>query len=245
MDSHQFIASLTEEERETIEKIARHFRKAPAPLTKSEDKFTNLDGVRLRKIVHSYTQFQNEEVGDVVDGYDVEDSSQDITCSRVSVNSSTFISPSRFLVEISDETRTIISSIEVMIQQWKNASLSKAAYKSLNQEHSNEEKYDREKELWEERGKVQWWTILFSFVAPLTYILDVATDLNLARAHFDRGDPSWGALTLVFIILPSIFTNVMSYFFYVNDADKVNRRPQSGWKVVKLTHIFQFGLVER
>lgn len=241
-DNNLFIEKLTNEERNTVEKIARHLSNLSKPRDRKDD-ISETDGIRLYRVVQAFQDFKNSQLDyDVVDG-------EVFSSSSVSYHS--FISPSRFLVELSEETISIIQSVNEMIQECKRNSLSQnnniSTMNRINALPAKTliEKKKEEEEVWKERGKVGWWSLVSAFLAPLTYVIDVGTDLNLARSHFSKGDTWWGTLTIILVILPSIFINLMSYFFYVNDDDKMKRKPESGWRTVKVTHVLQLGLIER
>ncbi|XP_078681648.1 XK-related protein 6-like [Branchiostoma floridae x Branchiostoma belcheri] len=54
--------------------------------------------------------------------------------------------------------------------------------------------------------------ILFYVVLPLgLYVFDVITDLILAVQYYNSGDSTWFGLTLGFVLVPSIFINILSF----------------------------------
>ena len=99
-------------------------------------------------------------------------------------------------------------------------------------------------ELWRKRGNATWLGIFFTVVAIGAFFADIATDLKVAADHFRAGSNWWGSFTVMFVLLPSIIINLVSFFWYKED-EKIGRRPKSGWKVVKLTHFFLVGPIER
>lgn len=99
-------------------------------------------------------------------------------------------------------------------------------------------------ELWCKRGNATWLAIFFSVVAIGAFFADIGTDLKVAADHFTAGSNWWGSFTVMLVLLPSVITNLVSFFWYKED-EQIGRRPKSGWKTVSITHFFLVGLIER
>ena len=99
-------------------------------------------------------------------------------------------------------------------------------------------------ELWRKRGNATWLAILFSVVAIGAFFADIGTDLKVAADHFATGSPWWGSFTVMLVLLPSVITNLVSFFWYKED-EHIGRPPKSGWRTVSITHFFLVGLIER
>lgn len=101
-------------------------------------------------------------------------------------------------------------------------------------------------ELWRKRGNATWLSIFFSAVTIGAFFADIGTDLKVAADHFRTGSNWWGSFTVMLVLLPSVVTNLVSFFWYKED-EQIGRRPKpkSGWNVVSITHLFLVGLVER
>ena len=100
-------------------------------------------------------------------------------------------------------------------------------------------------ERWRKRGNATWFGVFFSIVAMGAFFADVVTDLKVAADHYTAGSNWWASLTVMLVLLPSVVTNLFSFFWYKEDYEQVERRPKSGWKTVAITHLFLVGLVER
>lgn len=100
-------------------------------------------------------------------------------------------------------------------------------------------------ELWRKRGNATWLGVFFSVVAVGAFFADIGTDLKVAADHYTAGSNWWASFTVMLVLLPSMVTNLFSFFWYKEDYEQVKRRPKSGWRTVAITHIFQVGLVER
>ena len=100
-------------------------------------------------------------------------------------------------------------------------------------------------ERWRKRGNATWFGVFFSIVAMGAFFADVVTDLKVAADHYTAGSNWWASLTVMLVLLPSVVTNLFSFFWYKEDYEQVERRPKSGWRTVAITHLFLVGLVER
>ena len=100
-------------------------------------------------------------------------------------------------------------------------------------------------ELWRKRGNATWLGVFFAVVAIGAFFADIGTDLKVAADHYTAGSNWWASLTVMLVLLPSVVTNLFSFFWYKEDYEQVERRPKSGWKTVAITHLFLVGLVER
>ncbi|XP_020619110.1 XK-related protein 6-like [Orbicella faveolata] len=100
-------------------------------------------------------------------------------------------------------------------------------------------------ELWRKRGNATWLGVFFSVVAIGAFLADIGTDLKVAADHYTAGSNWWASFTVMFVLLPSVVTNLFSFFWYKEDDEQVGRRPKSGWRTVAITHFFLVGLVER
>lgn len=240
-----FVEGLHEEDRQTIEKIARKLSTSQTSLLDHHDEIGDDDLSRLRNVIQAFNAYKKTQGLEESIAFDTTDAG--VTSSTLvefhhRFFASSFISPSRFLV--TEETKVIICNINEAIMEWrKNKPGDPTNIIDLQINKTVENK--GEEELWKRRGKVACFTFIFACLAPFTFILDIGTDLNLARTYFTTGNPWWGTLTLVLVIFPSILTNLISYFFYIDDEDKVRRKPESGWRAVSITHCLQLGLVER
>lgn len=126
-------------------------------------------------------------------------------------------------------------------ERFKELARRALARKKEDERRKKREFYTR---LWMKRGKAGWLDLIFTIIGLGAFFADSGTDLKVASDHFTAGHPWWGFFTLVLVIFPTILVNVVSYFFYKEDEDN-GTAPESGWKGVKITHIFQVGLVER
>ena len=122
-----------------------------------------------------------------------------------------------------------------------------AVYLVINNLKMRPRKMDKDfSELWRKRGKATWLTICFSVAAIVAFFADIGTDLKVAADHFTKGNNYWwGSFTLLLVFVPSVITNLVSFFWYKEDDKELERPPKSGWKVVSVTHLFLIGLVER
>lgn len=122
-----------------------------------------------------------------------------------------------------------------------------AVYLVINNLKMRPRKMDKDfSELWRKRGKATWLNIFFSVVAIVAFFADIGTDLKVAADHFTKGNNYWwGSFTLLLVFVPSVITNLVSFFWYKEDDKELERPPKSGWKVVSVTHLFLVGLVER
>ena len=122
-----------------------------------------------------------------------------------------------------------------------------ATYMVINNLEMRPRKVDNDfPELWQKRGNATWLTVFLSVVAIGAFFADIGTDLKVASDHFTKGNHLWwGGLTLMLVILPSVVTSMVSFFWYKEDDKQMGRPPKSGWKVVSVTHFFLVGLVER
>ena len=105
-------------------------------------------------------------------------------------------------------------------------------------------------ERWRRRGNATWFGVFFSVVAMGAFFADVVTDLKVAADHFTAGSIWWGSFTLVLVLLPSVITNLVSFFWHKEDEqihvdEQIGERPQNGSKTVSITHLLLGGLVER
>lgn len=100
-------------------------------------------------------------------------------------------------------------------------------------------------ELWRKRGNATWLGIFFTVVAIGAFFADIGTDLKVAADHFSAGSNWWGSFTVMLVLLPSVITNLVSFFWYKEDEQQTGRRPNSGWNTVFISHFFLVGLVER
>ena len=100
-------------------------------------------------------------------------------------------------------------------------------------------------ELWRKRGNATWLGVFFSVVAIGAFFADIGTDLKVAADHYTAGSNWWASFTVTLVLLPSVVTNLFSFFWYKEDDEEVERRPKSGWRTVAITHFFLVGLVER
>ena len=100
-------------------------------------------------------------------------------------------------------------------------------------------------ELWRKRGNATWLDVFFSVVAIGAFFADIGTDLKVAADHYTAGSNWWASFTVMLVLLPSVVTNLISFFWYKEDDEQVGRRPKGGWRTVAVTHFFLVGLVER
>jgi len=100
-------------------------------------------------------------------------------------------------------------------------------------------------ELWMKRGNATWLDVFLSVVAIGAFFADIGTDLKVAADHYTAGSNWWASFTVMLVLLPSVVTNLISFFWYQEDDEQVERRPKSGWRTVAITHFFLVGLVER
>ncbi|XP_041484029.1 uncharacterized protein LOC121430726 [Lytechinus variegatus] len=78
---------------------------------------------------------------------------------------------------------------------------------------------------------------LFVLISMGLLVADLVTDLIVTCKYFVGGDVVWGALTLGFVVIPSIILQVFSIRWYLVDDDMSSLK----W----ITHIFQFGPLHR
>ena len=105
-------------------------------------------------------------------------------------------------------------------------------------------------ERWRKRGNATWFGVFFSIVAMGAFFADVVTDLKVAADHYTAGSNWRASFTLTLVLLPSVVTNLVSFFWHKEDEqihvdEQIGERPQSGWKTVPITHLLLGGLVER
>ena len=100
-------------------------------------------------------------------------------------------------------------------------------------------------ELWRKRGNATWLGVFFSVVAMGAFFADIGTDLKVAADHYTAGSNWWASFTVMLVLLPSVVTNLFSFFWYKEDDEQSERRPKSGWRTVAITHFLLVGLVER
>lgn len=99
--------------------------------------------------------------------------------------------------------------------------------------------------LWLKRGQASWLSIMLTVVAMGAFFADIGTDLKVSADHFGAGNNWWGGLTLCLVFIPCFIVNVVSFLWYNEDEEKACRKPESGWRIVMVTHFFQLGLLER
>lgn len=87
-------------------------------------------------------------------------------------------------------------------------------------------------------------SLIFSMIS---YFLDLVTDSAVACFHYLNEDYWYCALTLAFIILPTLITTAISYRWYIVDSQLEGSEPVSKtqWIVRSLFHILQIGPVLR
>ncbi|XP_063968284.1 uncharacterized protein LOC135157244 [Lytechinus pictus] len=78
---------------------------------------------------------------------------------------------------------------------------------------------------------------LFVLISMGLIVADLVTDLIVTCKYFVGGDVVWGALTLSFVVIPSIILQVFSIRWYLVDDDMSSLK----W----ITHILQFGPLHR
>ena len=71
--------------------------------------------------------------------------------------------------------------------------------------------------------------LIVAVIAIVAYLLDVASDLNVAALHFRRRQFWWFALTVSFILLPSIAMVLFNKYFWEPDEEK---KTSCCWKIV-------------
>ena len=122
-----------------------------------------------------------------------------------------------------------------------------AVYSVVNDLRMRPRKTDKDfSELWRKRGDPSWLSIFFTVVAIAAFFADIGTDLKVAADHFTKGNHYWwGSFTLLLVFLPSVVTNLVSFFWYKEDDKEIGRPPKSGWKAVLVTHLCLIGMVER
>ena len=122
-----------------------------------------------------------------------------------------------------------------------------AVYLVINNLKMRPRKMDKDfSELWRKRGDSSWLSIFFTVVAIAAFFGDIGTDLKVAADHFTKGNHYWwGSFTLLLVFLPSVVTNLVSFFWYKEDDKEIGRPPKSGWKAVLVTHLCLIGMVER
>ena len=105
-------------------------------------------------------------------------------------------------------------------------------------------------ERWRKRGNATWFGVFFSVVAMGAFFADIVTDLKVAADHYTAGSNWWASFTLTLALLPSVVTNLVSFFWHKEDEqihvnEQIGERPQSGCKTMSITHLLLGGLVER
>ena len=105
-------------------------------------------------------------------------------------------------------------------------------------------------ERWRKRGSATWLGVVFSVVAMVAFFADIVTDLKVAADHYTAGSYWWASFTLMLVLLPSVVTNLVSFFWHKEDEqiqvdEQIGERPQSGSKTVFITHLLLGGMVER
>ena len=120
-------------------------------------------------------------------------------------------------------------------------------YLVINKLRSRPRKMDNDfPEFWRMRGNVTWLSLALTIGGIAAFFADTGTDLKIAIDHFTTGqDYWWGSFTLMLVFLPSVITNLVSYFCYKEDSKRLKRPPESGWKAVCWTHCFLVGVLER
>ena len=59
--------------------------------------------------------------------------------------------------------------------------------------------------------------ILVNLISFVLYLADMASDVWLAYHYYTGGDWYWLGFTLAVVIVPCIFANVLSVFFYLDE----------------------------
>ena len=89
--------------------------------------------------------------------------------------------------------------------------------------------------IWQIRGQITWCAMTGVVVLSLMpWLGDVASDLKVATDHYLAGDRVWFSLTLLLVLVPSMLTQLVSFFFHKHDAEK--------WPIL---HMLQLGVVKR
>ena len=105
-------------------------------------------------------------------------------------------------------------------------------------------------ERWRKRGSATWLGVFFSVVAMVAFFADIVTDLKVAADHYTAGSDWWASFTLMLVVLPSVVTNLVSFFWHKEDEqihvdEQIGERPQIGSKIVSITHLLLGGMLER
>ncbi|KAI8486389.1 XK- protein 6 [Branchiostoma belcheri] len=92
------------------------------------------------------------------------------------------------------------------------------------------------------------WDVLFVLFAVATFIADIGTDLGLALTYFTEAEYWWFALTLSFILLPSLVLQLFSLRWLCQDKKPTARKSHQTWLswIARCTlHFLQLGTVVR
>lgn len=77
-------------------------------------------------------------------------------------------------------------------------------------------------------SKLRWFCTIASL---LLSIVDVATDVRLALEYLQEGQLLWAALTLSFVLVGVLATQIFSYAWYIDDMKNEALNPEG--KVIK------------
>jgi len=89
--------------------------------------------------------------------------------------------------------------------------------RSATLEHGNSETTNGRLELPTSQIKYSNYEVVLTVVSILSYIFDVGSDIFVAVVYYRDGDMWWFALTVVFIVVPSLTITVFSFVWYVQD----------------------------
>ncbi|XP_078594767.1 XK-related protein 6-like [Branchiostoma floridae x Branchiostoma japonicum] len=89
--------------------------------------------------------------------------------------------------------------------------------------------------------------VLFVLFAVVTFIADIGTDLGLALTYFTEAEYWWFALTLSFILLPSLVLQLFSLRWLCQDRKPTAKERQTwlSWIARCTLHFLQLGTVVR
>lgn len=97
--------------------------------------------------------------------------------------------------------------------------------------------------------KRRWILTIFGL---LLYIVDIFMDVAVALKYFQDKDYVWAGLTMVFILVGLVVTQIFSYAWYIDDMNDVMINPEgkeeiSGMSkgVLTVIHLFGMGIFTR
>lgn len=87
------------------------------------------------------------------------------------------------------------------------------------------------------------WGFIFNIVSIVTYVMDVGSDVSLAIRYYLGAHWRWFALTIAFVILPTVMMICCNIIWYIernkNKRKKYSSKPQEDTESERLTWIIR------